>query len=239
VATGDLSTPRAFQGDNVQQVQGQVSVIPAGGIWSVIDPDIVLPVNLSATGSATTPNDQNTATAGILLTGTWSGTVQFEGSVDGSTWQAVTAYPFPSGSGVTSATANGAWQASMAGLTAFRVRCSIYVSGTITGQIRLSAAVIAFPTPSSVAITYSGSVTSQGSSDQTGSAATPTISPYAGQNLLDVRDPIMIRQLDTVILLLQDVALRLSMIASDTQSGRGQSAPSSNIYLERFPTNAS
>lgn len=62
--------------------------------------------------------------------GAFTGTFVFEGSADGVNW--FTAYLLPVGSAtaVTSTTAPGAWQLSVMGAFAFRVRCSALSSGT-------------------------------------------------------------------------------------------------------------
>jgi hypothetical protein len=70
------------------------------------------------------------ASTGIQITGTFSQTLQFEGTTDGSTWAAVSVTPSSSTTTVTSATAAGLWTTSTAGLVGLRVRASAVVSGT-------------------------------------------------------------------------------------------------------------
>lgn len=89
------------------------------------------------------PADASTAT--LQLTGTWSATGQFEVSADAknvndpsATWQNINAAPVPSGQQVISATANGVWQADVAGMTAIRIRLSAFSSGTVVAQLSLS-----------------------------------------------------------------------------------------------------
>lgn len=90
----------------------------------------------STSASITTLNGQ--AVAAVQITGTWVATVQFEGTVDGTNWFSVNAFPIASGTFVTSATANGQWLITTAGLSGVRVRCSAYTSGTIAITIRAS-----------------------------------------------------------------------------------------------------
>ena len=67
--------------------------------------------------------------------------MQFEGSADGgTTYQAINATPSNSTTAVTSATANGVWQANVAGFTQVRIRCSTFSSGTIVATINGSSA---------------------------------------------------------------------------------------------------
>jgi hypothetical protein len=68
------------------------------------------------------------STVAVDIRGTFTATVQFEGTVDGTNWVAVTGYPSGGGTGVTSATTTGAWFFPVAGFRNFRVRCSAYTS---------------------------------------------------------------------------------------------------------------
>ena len=73
--------------------------------------------------------------AGVQLTGTWTGTIQFEGSVDGGTFVSLSLIPSSSATGeaaadVTSATANGAFSANIGGYSLVRARASAWTSGT-------------------------------------------------------------------------------------------------------------
>jgi hypothetical protein len=85
------------------------------------------------------PVFSDTSTVTFQLSGTWSATVQFEFSVDnGVTWTALAVGPMPSGQQVTSATANGVWQADAAGFTNVRTRVSAFSSGTVVSQVSLA-----------------------------------------------------------------------------------------------------
>jgi hypothetical protein len=95
---------------------------------------------LTATGSITTntPGAGNTVTlsgahaydaAAVQITGTWTGTVTFEGSVDGVNFVAMAATPLIGGATASTATAVGAWRCNLAGLVAMRVRGSAAMTG--------------------------------------------------------------------------------------------------------------
>lgn len=103
----------------------------------------------------------------VQLTGTFSGTVQFEALIDQAraSWLSINGTPFAGGSSVSSATATGAWIFNVAGVKVFRVRCSTYTSGTIQVGIVSAAAV-----PPATA-TISGTVTTAGA--KTNNAAAP------------------------------------------------------------------
>jgi hypothetical protein len=72
----------------------------------------------------------NASAVAVTVSGTWSGTLQFVGSVNGSAWTSVNASPLPSGDSVTSTTANGTYTISPGGLTQVCVYASSYASGT-------------------------------------------------------------------------------------------------------------
>lgn len=79
---------------------------------------------------------------GIQITGTFTGTVQFEETLDsGTTWISKTVYPAGGGAGVTSATATGQWKFACGGSTNFRVRCSAFTSGPIVVDLTLTEGV--------------------------------------------------------------------------------------------------
>jgi hypothetical protein len=85
------------------------------------------------------PVFSDTSTVTFQLSGTWSATAQFEFSVDnGTTWTGLAVGPMPNGQQVTSATANGVWQADAAGFTNVRVRVSAFSSGTVAAQVSLA-----------------------------------------------------------------------------------------------------
>lgn len=85
------------------------------------------------------PQDKGGAT--LTLSGTWTGTIQFEATGDGgATWTAVSVTPLASTTTVTSTTANGTWQVNMSGFTGIRMRSSASMTGSATATITPSAA---------------------------------------------------------------------------------------------------
>lgn len=81
---------------------------------------VVMPVNAIVTG------------VGWQITGTFSGTVTFEGSVDGVNYVATAVVPVGATRTLTTtATAAGVWQQNVTGYSYARVRCSAFTSGTI------------------------------------------------------------------------------------------------------------
>lgn len=141
-------------------------------------------------------------TVGIQVTGTWAATLQFEGSIDGTTWVSITGRAYNSTTVVTNVTGNGLWRFSPAGLQYIRVRCSAFTSGTAVVSIRTSVGsgmivntetvttALASTTLSGTANTIRGNVT-QYTADGTAAAANslPVIAQLlatkVGANTLD------------------------------------------------------
>lgn len=73
---------------------------------------------------------QGTGAVGVQVSGTFVGTIQFEGSLDGTTYASVNMTPPGSTSPVTSTTAVGVWTGGVGGLVKYRVRFSSYSSGS-------------------------------------------------------------------------------------------------------------
>lgn len=64
------------------------------------------------------------------LTGTWTGTITFECTVDGVNWVALSVFPSNSVTAATTATGNGVWSAQNAGFAGVRARFSTASTGT-------------------------------------------------------------------------------------------------------------
>ena len=101
-------------------------------------------VDRSATGSITSTQTVELATAacgtvGIQLSATWTGTVCFEATVNGTDWDALEMTPSGGGALATSATANGSWTAACASFQKVQVRGDVS-SGSATGFLNASTA---------------------------------------------------------------------------------------------------
>lgn len=90
----------------------------------------------AATQTVETAAAAGQGTAAIQVSGTWSATLVFEGTVDGTNWSTLTVRPIGNATTATTASANGIWRAALAGLQKIRVRCSAYTSGTAVVTIR-------------------------------------------------------------------------------------------------------
>jgi len=80
----------------------------------------------------------STTSASVVVTGTFSGTLQFEASTDGVTFSSIPGIPLAGGASVTSATSTGTWTFGIAALAQFRVRASAFASGSATVTIQAS-----------------------------------------------------------------------------------------------------
>jgi hypothetical protein len=101
-------------------------------VTNIIRDPAVYTGNLTAINQnvTTTPSGLDNGLA-IQISGTFVGTVTFEGSLDGTNYSAISARPLNSGAPVSTATAPGIFKSSFSGIRFFRVRCSAFTSGTI------------------------------------------------------------------------------------------------------------
>lgn len=95
-----------------------------------------LPVRMqsaaAATGNGQDLDTSNLGGASIQLSGTFTATVTFEGTTDGSNWVAVLATNRTSGSAATTATGAGIFFIAAQGLVKVRARVSAYTDGEVT-----------------------------------------------------------------------------------------------------------
>ena len=84
--------------------------------------------------------NQNTGGAMIQLSGTFTGTLRFESSIDNVTWVAINGTPLNSTTGASSATTANIWQFNVAGASYLRVRASAFSAGPILVTIQPSTA---------------------------------------------------------------------------------------------------
>ena len=78
-------------------------------------------------------------TAGVIITGTWVGTITFQGSVDGTNYVAMTGQPLGVGLLGSTTTVNGSFRLNITGLKSVRVLMSAYTSGTASVTIQCTA----------------------------------------------------------------------------------------------------
>ncbi len=100
-------------------------------------------LNGAAQFAATVFGDEDRTAAGVQISGTFTGTLVFEGSMDsGNTWVPVYGIPVVAGAltaPVNSATAPGNWLFQFGGWTTLRVRASAFSSGSAVVWIATNA----------------------------------------------------------------------------------------------------
>ena len=89
----------------------------------------------TANGPGTPARVAGLSTVGLQVAGTFDATVDFECSIDGTTWRSWPMTPIGGGSAVVNATAAGVWRASCAGLSLIRARVADFASGSITVEL--------------------------------------------------------------------------------------------------------
>lgn len=78
----------------------------------------------------------------FIITGTWSATLVFEGSIDGINFISLSAFDDANDKWVSQTTTNGSfWVEPLGGMNSYRVRVSSFTSGTVTGTLLGSTAI--------------------------------------------------------------------------------------------------
>lgn len=97
--------------------------------------------NITANGQTVAVSGVGAGNVGVYISGTWVATLQFEGTIDGTNWFVMDAFPIGSSTAsVQSTTANGQWRLVSGGSAQIRVRCSAFTSGTATVTLEASPA---------------------------------------------------------------------------------------------------
>ena len=96
--------------------------------------DLIMQSAAGAQGNGTAIDVEELSLLAMQVTGTFSGTVTFEGTIDDSTWVSLQVANVADGAVSTTTTAPGVFQCSVAGLVKARARVSAWASGTITVQ---------------------------------------------------------------------------------------------------------
>jgi hypothetical protein len=131
-------------------------------------PDLTASGSLTSTTSVTLTLASQSQVA-VQVTGTFSATLQFEGTVDGTNFFSVPAIVATTGAVVTSATAVGQWLIPCAGYKQVRVRCSAFTSGTAVVSLQGSHGT-------QIVIT-TGTVTEQGAVAHDAPAVSAAVAP--------------------------------------------------------------
>ena len=101
----------------------------------------------TATGNGTAMNLSGIASVAVQTTGTFSATITWEASIDGSNWESVYAYNTRTSQSALTATAADIYLIPVAGFRLLRARISSYTSGSITATAIGTAHATSLGTP--------------------------------------------------------------------------------------------
>jgi hypothetical protein len=126
---------------DTRPASGNITVVDSGSSTASGQNSVAIVTGSPTAGSVYTQAINGQSTARVEITGTWTGTLTFEGSADGgTTWvpqtARVTGTTFTQGS----VTANGLFTIDVAGLTNLRVRATAAMTGTAVVQAAFSVA---------------------------------------------------------------------------------------------------
>ncbi|MFM0663324.1 hypothetical protein [Paraburkholderia sediminicola] len=116
--------------------------VPAG-VFPTGTPNLLASGTLQTLNSALAVSTDTLGTIGASLTGTNTGaTVIFEGTINGTTWDAIKVYPLIAGSaGVTSVSAAGDFEFNCAAFKQIRARLSVAGAGSFSVTLNGTAAI--------------------------------------------------------------------------------------------------
>lgn len=126
---------------DTRPVSGNITVVDSGSVSASGQNSVSVVTGTPTTSSFYTQAVNGQSTARVLVTGTWTGTLTFEGSIDGgTTWVANTARFTGTSYTGASVTANGIFSLDATGLTNFRVRATAAMTGTAVVQAAFAVA---------------------------------------------------------------------------------------------------
>lgn len=130
-----LALMSAFTASAAESISGSITAVNANPSSGTATSGSTVALDLAG-GSMYDPVLYQYHSMAIQVTGTFTATLTFQSSFDGSTWvsHTVTTAPVTAsiGTQVTTATAAGKWYANVSGIRKFRVTCTSYTSGTAT-----------------------------------------------------------------------------------------------------------
>lgn len=104
----------------------------------IMRPDVSASGTIAATAASVALALNGDGGVGVEISGTWVGTLQFEGTVGGTTWYPINAVRAGSSTVPQTTTVNGLHRLTPAGLAQVRVTATAWTSGTATINIRAS-----------------------------------------------------------------------------------------------------
>ena len=111
------------------------------GKLNVIQPDITASGSLSAPAQTVALALSGQSGAAAQITGTWSGTITFEATLDGTNWVAINAVSASTSTPQTTTTANGLYRLTPGGVAQIRANATALATGSAVVSLRASAGV--------------------------------------------------------------------------------------------------
>lgn len=99
--------------------------------------DVAASGSLTALNGAVTVTPNSVSSVNIGVSGTFTATLTFEGTIDGTNYYPISGVPISGGNVVQTVSAPGAWTGTIAGFASFRVRVSAFTSGTAVVTLRV------------------------------------------------------------------------------------------------------
>ena len=103
---------------------------------NIADVDNTATGSLAAAAATVVLTISGKSSASVQLSGTWVGTVTFEGTVDGTTWNNVNAVAATTSTPQPTTTVNGLYRLTPGGLSQIRANMTAYTSGSVTVAMR-------------------------------------------------------------------------------------------------------
>lgn len=103
--------------------------------------DKIISGRLGVLGEALGIDCKGYSTVGVELSGTWAGTITFEGRTDTGNWVVINGLATNGTTLVTTSTTNGVYRFSTAGIIYFQIRFSAFTSGTLLATLESSAEI--------------------------------------------------------------------------------------------------
>lgn len=142
---------RSNDNDFVEVLAYPMGYNPATNVWdrllatlgklNVIQPDVTASGSLTAAAQTVSLALSGQSGATVQITGTWVGTITFEGTVDGTNYSSINGVFASSSTPKPTATANGIYRITPSGMASFRANMTAFTSGTAVISIRASAGV--------------------------------------------------------------------------------------------------
>lgn len=119
---------------------GTESLMSAANPLPSFTPDVTASGTLTAAAQTVALALNGNSGAAAQITGTWVGTLQWEGTVDGTTWVPINAVAVATTGPASTTTVNGLYRLTPGNLVSFRVNCTAFTSGTVVVTLRSGAA---------------------------------------------------------------------------------------------------